>query len=303
MPQKLSPTRKEQIKSRAAKTKRPLEPVHPDLIAAGYGKKLENEIQRGFKIVEKVLFPAFKNDLTSLSQTRTDGLAEDSDKVNDLFDIILDKYFGAMFSGGNPNLTGYSKNVGKKLVDPMQAQVDRHNKTQFSNTFKRISGVDPLKFEPGLTDFMDVAGEQNVNKIVSVNSQYFDDIKQLTYEALREGKSVDELTGQIEALTEGLSETKIVNGKIKNSQARLIAIDQVQKLNADLESQRQQNNGLTRYAWRTRRAANVRSFANSSGYSDHAGLEGAVIDWRFAPQTVFKGKRAGETNHPGKDIL
>jgi uncharacterized protein with gpF-like domain len=27
-----------------------------------------------------------------------------------------------------------------------------------------------------------------------------------------------------------------------------------------------------------------------------------VIDWQYPPITVLKGKRAGERNHPGKDI-
>jgi uncharacterized protein with gpF-like domain len=46
----------------------------------------------------------------------------------------------------------------------------------------------------------------------------------------------------------------------------------------------------------------VRSFANSSGASDHKRLEGTIHKWSQPPVTVFRGKRAGETNHPGEDI-
>jgi uncharacterized protein with gpF-like domain len=290
MPQKLSQTRKKQLEARSAQSRRPVTPLHPDLLAASYGKKLEAEVERGFQLVKKHLFPALKNE-TDMPETIRADIDDDSEKINEVIDGILKRYFGGMFSKSNPNLTKYARNVSKKLVDPMQAQVDRFNKNQFTRQFKRIAGVDPLQFEPELSAFLTVAGDQNVNKIVTQSSNYFDSIRQMTDDALREGTSVKELADDIQILTDS---TK--------SQANLIAIDQVQKLNADLESQRQQNNGITRYIWQTRKNARVRSKSNSSGYSDHAGLEGAVIDWQYPPITVLKGKRAGERNHPGKDI-
>jgi len=291
MAQKLSVTRKNQIKARSAKTRRPIEPAHPDLIAASYGKKLQNEVQRGFGLVEEFLFPVLKNDVEALTATRADALEDDANLVNTVIDGILDRYFGGMYSASEPNTVKYAKKVAKKLVNPMQAQVDKFSKTQFTKTFNRIAGVDPLQFEPQLSSFLNVAGDQNVNLIVTQNSKYFDDIRQMANNALREGKSVSELTQEIIQLT-GTTE----------SRANLIAIDQVQKLNADLEMERQKNNNITRGIWRTRRNARVRSKSNSSGYSDHAGLEGAVIDYRYPPTTVLKGKRAGERNHAGKDI-
>ena len=302
MAQKLSRARKKQLKARSSKARRPIQPPAPDLLAASYAKKLEEEVQRGFNLVKELLFPVLR-DKTDMPKTiqRAD-IADDASLINTVIDGILERYFGGMFSKSVPNTVTYARQVAKKLVDPMQSQVDRFNQNQFTKQFKRISGVDPLQFEPGLNDFLEVTGDQNVNKIVTLTSGYFDSIRELTNDALREGKSVKELTDQIIQLTQDTGETKKVDGKIKRSQAHLIAIDQVQKLNADLESQRQQNNGITRYIWRTRKNARVRSKANSSGYSDHAGLEGAVIDWKFSPVTVLKGKRAGERNHAGKDI-
>jgi SPP1 gp7 family putative phage head morphogenesis protein len=259
-------------------------------LAAAYGKKLEKEIVRGFELVKKHLFPL----LPKLDALQRADTAQDADKVNKIIEKILDRYFGGMFTGGNPNLTKYAKQAAFKLVNPMQANVNRFNQSQFTKTFKRISSVDPLQFNPGLSDALEVAGEQNVNKIVSLSSDYFDEIKALTNQALRTGTSVKDLTDQIFTLTQTVGTGRTVDGKFKKSQAHLIAIDQVQKLNADLERTRQQANGISRYIWRDRNNARVRP--------DHAALDGAVFDYNFPPVTVTTGKRAGETNNPGQDI-
>lgn len=288
LPQKLSKHRKDLLKNRAALRKAPIEPLPPNLIGAFYSKRLQAEVDRGFNLVKELLFPVLEDD--RIDSARFD-IGTDPDTIQAVIAKILNKYFGGMFSKDKPNLTKYEKNVRNKLVDPMQKKVDRHNETQFTKSFKRISGVDPLKFNPGLNEALDVSGVQNVNKIVTQSSVYFDSIQEMTNLALRKGTSVKELRDDIITLT-GTTKTR----------AKLIAIDQVQKLNSDLERERQQNNGLTRYIWRTRKNARVRSKTNSSGISDHKGLEGAVIDWNFPPITVLTGKRAGERNHAGMDI-
>lgn len=284
MPPKISARRKELLRARAKTGRRPLEPIHPDLEAAAWSKKLRNEVERGFRLVKERLFPVLKDDeIEGFGEAVRTDIDDDADLINPIIDGILKRYFGGMSSKERPNLAKYAALVGKKLVQPMQKQVDSQHKTQFSRTFKKISGVDPLQFEPELSGFLEVAGDQNVNKIVSLNSSYFDSIREMTNQALRKGTSVKELTDDIIALTD-----------TTKSRAKLIAIDQVQKLNADLESRRQQNNHITRYIWRTRRNARVRK--------EHVDLEGAVFDWNFPPVTVLTGKRAGERNHPGQDI-
>lgn len=291
MPQKLSATRKEQLKARSAKTRRPIEPVHPDLIGVSYSKRLQGEIERGFLLVESLLFPVLKNDVERLDSVRID-ITEDADIIGKTINKILSRFFGGMFSKDHPNLTGYSSKVLNKLVSPMLAQTDRHNKTQFTKTFNRIAAVDSLENRPELNKHLRFSGEVNTDLIVTQNRKYFNDIQAIADRGLRKGSSVADMTQEIIDLT-GTTQ----------SNAKRIALDQVNKLNADLEGERQRNNGMTRYIWHTRKNARVRSKANSNGTSDHRSLEGAVFDWNFPPITVLKGKRAGETNHPGQDIL
>ena len=283
MPQKLSKTRKQQIKARSEKTITPTPPRQPTLIIAEYNKRLKKEINRGFNLVKKELFPLLKDDIERLDVEARADILDDSDKINTALDLILEQFFGSKVTVGRPNLTKYTFNVAKKLVEPMQGKVNDFNKNQFTRQFKQISGVDPLQFDPGLNEILKVSGQQNVEKIVTQSSNYFDQIREQTNLALRKGTSAKELTDDIIKLT-GTTENR----------ARLIATDQIQKLNADLEAGRQQNNGITRYIWHDRNNARVRP--------DHADLDGAIFDWNFPPVTVTTGKRAGERNHPGTDI-
>jgi uncharacterized protein with gpF-like domain len=256
-------------------------------LAASYAKRLQKEIERGFRLVKDKLLPM----LPKLPGFQRADIAGDADRINEIMNSILNRFFGGMLSKDQPNLGRYGRAVASKIVLPMQAQVDGFSQVRFTRQFKRISGVAPLQFAPELSDALEVAGDQNVNKITTVSSKYFDDIREMTNQALRKGTSVKELAEDIRILTDS---TK--------TQSKLIAIDQVQKLNADLERTRQQANGIKRYIWRTRKNARVRSKSNSSGFSDHQGLEGAVFDYGFPPVTVLKGKRAGERNNPGMDI-
>jgi SPP1 gp7 family putative phage head morphogenesis protein len=279
MPQKLSDKRKQQLKERKSKGRRPIEPLHPNLVVASYSGKLTKEVNRAFKLVKDRLIP------------KLGGGIETEEKVDNAINGIMETFFGGMFSKDHPNLATYSRNVKERLVEPILKQANTHDQTQFSRTFKRISAVDPLENKTELNKHLRFAGEANTELIVTQNRRYFNDIQAITNRGLRQGTSVKDMTQEIIDLT-GTTQ----------SNAKRLALDQVNKLNADLEGERQRNNGMTRYIWRTRGNARVRSKANSNGTSDHKGLDGAVFDWNFPPITVLSGKRAGEKNHPGMDI-
>ncbi len=100
-------------------------------------------------------------------------------------------------------------------------------------------------------------------------------------------------------MIEGIGNPQLIQSihdltQVSKTRATLIATDQIQKLNSNLEQIRQQNNGISRYIWRTRRNARVRE--------DHSRLEGCVFKWDQPPVTVRSGKRSGERNHAGEDI-
>jgi len=74
------------------------------------------------------------------------------------------------------------------------------------------------------------------------------------------------------------------------SKANLIARDQVNKLNGQINEARLKSIGVTRYRWRTAKDERVRS--------RHAALEGKAFTWKKAPKSGTKGERL----HPGQDF-
>jgi SPP1 gp7 family putative phage head morphogenesis protein len=190
---------------------------------------------------------------------------------------------------------GFARSFPESAVDRLaknQADViDTINHKTFRNQTKTVLGVDPVFAEPWLADEVQAFVHENASLIKTIPTEHLSDIEQMVFRESRRGAS----PGQIRAkLTE-------LFGAADRS-AALIARDQISKFNGRLSELRQTAAGVTDYIWRTVEDGRVRSLANSSGYSSHARLNGEQFSWKNPPITVFKGKRAGETNHPGQDI-
>jgi SPP1 gp7 family putative phage head morphogenesis protein len=108
------------------------------------------------------------------------------------------------------------------------------------------------------------------------------------------------------AITQDLHATEIAKIIRKHfaatdSHARLIARDQVGKLNGALDQYHQQMLGCKRYTWRTMKDGAVRGRNKGKGFKgpDHWHLEGEVCSWDKPPVVNTKtGKRA----HPKQDF-
>jgi SPP1 gp7 family putative phage head morphogenesis protein len=190
---------------------------------------------------------------------------------------------------------GFARSFPESAIDRLakdQADViDTINHKTFRNQTKTVLGVDPTFAEPWLADEIQAFVHENASLIKTIPIEHLSDIEQMIFRESRRGAS----PGQIRAkLTE-------LFGAADRS-AALIARDQISKFNGRLSELRQTAAGVTDYIWRTVEDGRVRSLANSSGYSSHARLNGEKFSWKNPPITVFKGKRAGERNHPGQDI-
>lgn len=170
-------------------------------------------------------------------------------------------------------------------------QVANAGREVFRQQMRTVFSVDPLAAEPWLLNEVDLFTTENVSLIKTLPEETFSDIEQMVFRDARRGLSPQEIRNRI-----------IEQFNATETQAQLIARDQVGKFNGSLTELRQRQIGITRYTWLTSKDGRVRSRSNTSGYSDHASLDGQVFSWDDPPVTVFKGKRAGEKNHPGKDI-
>lgn len=166
-----------------------------------------------------------------------------------------------------------SETALRRIINNMGLAVSRSNLAQFRKVFKRSLGVDPFQAEPWLEGELTNLVEQNVNLIKTVDERLFTEIQENVFRGAREGKSVQDISRMVRE-----------RGKVAKSRADLIARDQINKFNGQLNQLRQQDVGLKRYRWRTALDERVRP--------EHANREGKVFSWDSPPSD----------GHPGQPI-
>lgn len=174
------------------------------------------------------------------------------------------------------------KRVGRLATDTALS-IDSSNRALMRRQIRTVLKVDPLMTEPWLLAEVDRYTKENVSLITSVPKENLDDIEQMLYrDAQRK-------------LTPKAMKQRIGDQfNIAEARAALIAHDQVGKFNGTITELRQTNLGVTEYIWRTSEDERVRE--------DHYRLDTQKFSWSDPPITVTSGKRAGERNHPGRDI-
>ncbi len=250
-----------------------------------YKVKLKNIYDIEMRSVERSINKHIVPILPELIQ-KQDGISEIFDRFKKAFRFAFVDHFGALLVGGEPDTLLYSKKIIKK-VDTVISGANKNHKKRFNDAYKRLAGVNPVETEAGLKDQLEVASIENVQRITTLSKDYFAEIQQSVFTGLRSGTANKTVVAEIEEIIERRGDSKKIN-------AKLIATDQIQKLNGELDKIRQKSNGGTRYIWRTRKNQRVRD--------DHEDLDGAVFEWGDPPITVTSGRRSDERNEPGQDI-
>lgn len=268
--------------------------------------KIEKSNKRG-RIESAVISPIYRvrlkevydNEISSVERLIVQHIYPELDKLvqkqdsldvfkffEEVFRGIFIQNFGGLMAGGQVDVLKHKRELGNKVSKIIEGAGKDHKK-EFKKTFQRIASVSPLEKEAGLKDALDLSTIFNVNKITTISSDYLVQVQELVLDGVRTGRANKSIIAEIK---------EKISSKAGNSRsnARLIANDQIQKLNGDLDKLRQKANGIQRYIWRTRKNQAVRD--------DHEDLDGAIMEWGDPPITVTKGKRSGERNEPGQDI-
>lgn len=151
------------------------------------------------------------------------------------------------------------------------------NKRSVSRQWKRVAGIDIFASEPWLKPQLANFAAMNASLISSIPEQTISQVESLVFQGLQSGTRYENLAEDI-AGRFGVAENR----------AKLIARDQISKLNGQLTQLRQTNNGVTKYIWRTSQDERVRE--------SHADLEGTTQSWDDPPSVD------GESVHPGEAI-
>lgn len=157
--------------------------------------------------------------------------------------------------------------------------VEQQNKRET----RRVLGVDVLQTEPYLQPLVNDWVSENVALVRSVAEQGLGDLEKTILRMVRDGES-----------TRAVRKELVEAFDLSKNRAKLLARDQVSKLNGQLTEERQTRLGVTEYIWHTVEDQRVRP--------DHDKLDDKRFKWASPPVTVRTGRRSGERNNPGGDI-
>ncbi|WP_372404591.1 phage minor head protein [Acinetobacter piscicola] len=189
---------------------------------------------------------------------------------------IGDSWFSDMFGRLRARFDNYIAEVSKPLATKIVIDVMQEVDSQIANHTKSLIGVDltPLYQASDIQSTVDYNIDVNVALIKSIPQQYAQKLEALVLNALQTGQTNAELAKEIHKL-----------GQSTESRARLIAADQMGKINSNINKQRQLDLGVESYTWQTAKDERVRT--------DHRHKQGKTFRWDEPPSG----------GHPGEPIL
>ena len=148
--------------------------------------------------------------------------------------------------------------------------VDTFATAQQAEIFGRVAAVDIFTPELASGLYADFIAA-NVDLITSIDARFFADIEAAVTDAVRTGRSTDELRKEVQA-----------RYGVSQSRADLIARDQISKFNGQVTEYRQTSVGITRYMWSTSGDERVRD--------SHRALDGKIFEWKKPPPEGHPGE-------------
>jgi len=253
------------------KPQKAIKQLYPASIERDYEKELLRIVNFIYRdIRSKFILPEIKQGIVNLRQIRKDDLSEDvarliaSSKVN--------------FSNN------FTEDFLERTTEEFAMATSDFNRAQVRKVIASIVGVDIFINEPWLLDELNIFAKNNISLIKSIPNRFFDEIENMTFRTFREGL-------RHEALMKELRRKYLKD----RNRARLIARDQIGKLNGQLTKLRQTNIGIKKYTWRNvgdrRVRGNPFGLYPRAEYS-HWDREGKIFSWKKPPAD----------GHPGEPI-
>jgi len=166
--------------------------------------------------------------------------------------------------------------VAEEIAAEMAKQNSEFNRKKFVKQINKAVGVDitSILADSNVDSALRASVTENVALIKTMPAKQFDRIERVVLQGVTSGNDFFSIKKDIKAI-----------GGVSKRRAKLIARDQVSKLNGNLNRIRQDDIGITHYFWRTSEDERVRP--------DHAANNGKRFAWDSPPAI---------TGHPGEDI-
>lgn len=250
--------------------------LHPINVERSYYKMLESIVKIMEHQVKTLLIPQLSKLVNDSKQLRPDS---DDIRLDDYVEELKQIFMRISF-----NVTNAVPN-GEDIANRVFKAVSEYNYTQFSKIAKAVLGVDVFIRQPWLLTELKLFVQTNAALIKTIPQQGLDRVQQTTLNALRSGT-------RAETIAEGISQSFGVTYR----RAKVIARDQVGKLNGQLTQLRQNELGINEYIWRTSEDERVRGDPDGkypNAEPSHYARNGKKFSWNDPP----------EGGHPGDAIL
>ena len=195
------------------------------------------------------------------------------------------------------SLTAFGTVQAERLAASLEARatsISNWNKESFAKAMRQVIGVDVFAPSASQSEALRVElgswARENARLIKSIPQDMLMQVEGIAQRGLRSGRSQRDIAADIRSRFE-----------VTESRAKLIARDQVAKLNGDLTRSRQQAIGIDMYVWRDSDDSRVRE--------DHSVMDGKLCRWD--DPTVYsddggeswrsRGGIGGVQLHPGED--
>lgn len=216
-------------------------------------------------------------------------LAQQRDATRlDAWDEDLDKLVEAT--------RAFGRRRSQRVIDELKALAERtvdFNRQRFNQAVRAVLGVDIFTSVDGqaLQIAMRSWIRENTALIVNVNEQTMTEIGGLAQRAMRGGEGHRQIAKEIRR-----------RFRMTEARAKLIARDQISKLNGQITQQRNEALGVERYIWSTSEDERVRE--------SHRVMNGKLCRWDDASVYSDDGGRTwnsrsslgGYVGHPGSDF-
>lgn len=248
-------------------------------IITGYFRDINKLVRKMARLVKERIEPILDQYSVQLAQTA------DGQRGLRVRDDDLGLALNAAFAGIEDEFSAL-RQYAAHVASSRMMQANFANRRLFLESWKKTVGID---VSPLLSPSIMVKGRlidkdsavpvldairANVDLIQTVPKQHLAKIQKVISEGIQNGDDVHSLKQAIAK----------VNGQ-DTRRAKLIARDQLQKLNGVLVQARQQSLGIGGYIWRTSHDERVRD--------SHRDNDGKKFQWDSPPR---------ETGHPGEDI-
>lgn len=233
-----------------------------------YQKQLRAYARFAYRLLRREILKALPK-LTSEARSvipkeiKQDALPQDIDEIfNRVLGALSEEYTEA-------ELRRIALRTGRSVDDVIAESIE--------NQWQKVLAINPVISEAGLQRFLEQKAIENVSLIQSIPLKRLETIKTGMLNALNSGRRAEDVSAAIETILEK-------SGDAMESNADLIARDQLGKLTGQLNQFRQVENGVSRYVWSTSLDERVRP--------EHAEREGKIFSWDDPP----------EDGHPGEPI-